>query len=269
VTHERRVTSPMMIQHTWKSICDIIAVGDENQAMAAKIGTVRLEVHQQNGERSIVLLKGCKYVRELRDNIFSITQALTWGWTLSNRGVRITLSKQQGDEYGQTVFNTIDPGTSGIVMMVKMVPCSTSTYKHLKTQGISELALDFRSINKKTSPLMIPQPFSHEEKIPHLHDNLQFSSGTNNNKENTTSHVITIDTIKKKKKNSKPQSRAHVTNLSTKQISPKVHQHQHSFTHMTGDRNTNSNITDSHHNRSQPTYNPNNKNKKVLTVQRR
>jgi hypothetical protein len=58
----------------------------------------------------------------LRNNLFSITQALTKGWVNSNAGVIIILTQKEGKEKGRIVFDTIDPGTTSVVMTVKMVP---------------------------------------------------------------------------------------------------------------------------------------------------
>jgi hypothetical protein len=131
----------------WRTINDVIGVGDGSIAHASKIGTDRLEVHQKNDKRSIVCLNGCKYVKGLRKNLFSITQALTKGWTLSNNGVKITVSKKHGNEFGQISFDTIDPGTTGVVMMVKMV---AKPYDHThNNKHPQEFALDFRTLRQQ------------------------------------------------------------------------------------------------------------------------
>jgi hypothetical protein len=154
----------------WTPINHVIGVGNGNLITASKIGTVRLEVQQRSGKRNIVILQGCKFAKELNNNFFSITQALAKGWQLTNRGVRITLTKINKDnisESGQIVFDTIDPGTSGIVMMVKMVPkpipydrgvnnikeliCNISTMQHVPIQMLppnhyhTNYTMDFQS----------------------------------------------------------------------------------------------------------------------------
>jgi hypothetical protein len=84
------------------------------------VGTIRLEVIQRNGQRSIITLNNCKYIPELRNNLFSITKALTMGWKISNTGIKLVLSEYSGTEKGCIVFDTINPTTSGLVMMVKI-----------------------------------------------------------------------------------------------------------------------------------------------------
>jgi hypothetical protein len=94
----------------WRSIYDEIGVGDGNIVVATKEGSVRLEVQQRNGKQNIILLHGCKYIEGLRNNLFSITTALSKGWKLSNKGVHIVLEKDNGT----IVFETLDPTTYGV-----------------------------------------------------------------------------------------------------------------------------------------------------------
>ena len=54
----------------WKPIRHIIAIGDGTQKIATKEGSVRLLVHQRNGEKCIVTLHGCKYVEGMDTNYF-------------------------------------------------------------------------------------------------------------------------------------------------------------------------------------------------------
>jgi hypothetical protein len=87
-----------------------------------------------------ICLTGCKHdVKDRRYSIFSLTQSLAKGWQTSNNVVKIILTKKQGEEHGQIMFDTIDPGTSGVIMMVKMVP---KPYGH----GPVDYALDFCSL---------------------------------------------------------------------------------------------------------------------------
>jgi hypothetical protein len=110
----------------WKQIYDEIGVGDGNIVVATKQGSVKLEVHQRNGQRSTITLHGCKFIDGLRTNLFSITTALSKGLKLSNKGVHIVLEKDNG----KIIFDTLDPTTYGILMTVKMARISTSNTKH-------------------------------------------------------------------------------------------------------------------------------------------
>jgi hypothetical protein len=57
----------------WKRIHEVVAVGDGSLKVATKIGTIRLEVQQRNGKKSIILLAECKFCKGLRNNLFCIT----------------------------------------------------------------------------------------------------------------------------------------------------------------------------------------------------
>jgi hypothetical protein len=98
----------------WKHTKVRIGVGDCKIAISFKEGSIRLKVIQQNGKVNFVTLHNCKYIPGLRTNLFSITTALTKGWTLSNRGVFIEVSKDDD----ASVFDTVDPTSTGVLMMV-------------------------------------------------------------------------------------------------------------------------------------------------------
>ncbi len=102
----------------WKPIKEGISLGDGRKVYATKIGTLRLEVHQKNGSKSIVYLPECKYIKNIPTNLFSITRALAHGWNLRNNGVQLVLTNQ-----GQKiVFDLVESTRTGFVMKVKMVP---------------------------------------------------------------------------------------------------------------------------------------------------
>ena len=101
-----------------KNINEEIHVGDGRAVYATKIGDLRLQVHQRNGETSIITLQQCKYIKELPRNLFSITQALAKGWNLRNNGIQLILTKHGG----KIIFDTVDPTPSGFIMKVRMTP---------------------------------------------------------------------------------------------------------------------------------------------------
>ena len=110
----------------WKRITEEIGVGGGNVAMATKEGSVKLKVIQRNGEKSFITLTNVKFIKNLQTNLFSITTALTKGWTLSNRGVYIVLEKNDG----RIIFDTPDPTTEGLLMTAKMIPLPLPTPTH-------------------------------------------------------------------------------------------------------------------------------------------
>jgi hypothetical protein len=105
-------------KYSTKVIHDAIGTGDGGITYATKEGSIRLQVVQQNGETSRIVLTDCKYIPNLPTNLFSITSALLKGWKLSNNGIRIKLTKD-----GQhIIFETIDRTSRGVLMTVKMIP---------------------------------------------------------------------------------------------------------------------------------------------------
>jgi ribosomal protein L31 len=120
-----------------------------------------LEVQQRNGKRCTIVLSGCKYVPELRSNLFSITTALAKGWQLSNHGIHIQLNKG----HDKIVFDTIDPTSQGILMTVKMIP------KPLKQQQqqafeVKELVTDpmEKLYEEAIRPSLLPEDYSSQQK---------------------------------------------------------------------------------------------------------
>jgi hypothetical protein len=105
----------------WRHINNVIGVGN-NDVSIAKVGTLCLELIQQYGNTNIITLNNCTYIPELHNNLFSITRAFTKGWKLSTNGIKLLLSKPTRSEKGCIIFDTIDPTTSVIVMMVQMIP---------------------------------------------------------------------------------------------------------------------------------------------------
>jgi hypothetical protein len=79
--------------HNSHTIHEVIQTGDGRKAVAIKQGELTLKVQQQNGASSIITLSDCKYIPNLPLNLFLITQAISKGWKLGNRGVHISLAK--------------------------------------------------------------------------------------------------------------------------------------------------------------------------------
>jgi hypothetical protein len=104
----------------WRKIHDPIQVGDGSTVFAVKEGDVSLEVRQKNGQRCHITLEGCKYIPNLPTNLFSITQAISKGWQLGNKGLHIALNK--ADRH--IIFDTVDPSATGVIMQVTKVPIS-------------------------------------------------------------------------------------------------------------------------------------------------
>jgi hypothetical protein len=70
-----------------------ITVGNGNVMTATKIGKLRCEILQKNGESLVVTLEDVKFVPDLWINLFSIGKALKNGFNLGNDGETIKLMK--------------------------------------------------------------------------------------------------------------------------------------------------------------------------------
>jgi hypothetical protein len=112
-----------------KRIHHAIGIGDSKTAVAVKEGSVTIMVHQRNGNKSIVTLHGCKYLPGLSNNMFSITQAISKGWRLSNKGNYIVLEQKNG----KIVFDTPDRSIHGILGMTPIID-KAMDMKALRTQ---------------------------------------------------------------------------------------------------------------------------------------
>ena len=95
VTVEPPATIAMMMTPymTTQCISEEITVGNSNVMMVKKIGKLRCEILQKNGEKLIITLQDVKYVPDLWINFFSIGKALKNGFNLGNDGEKIKLMK--------------------------------------------------------------------------------------------------------------------------------------------------------------------------------
>ena len=99
-------------------ISEEITVGNGNVMLAKKMGKLRCEILQKNGEKLIVTLQDVKYVPDLWVNLFSIGKALKNGFNLGNDGERIKLMK------GSVIilFDRFITSKNGSVPVIKMKP---------------------------------------------------------------------------------------------------------------------------------------------------
>ena len=70
-----------------------VTIGDGRVMKTQKIGKKKLMVKTSSGKQIEIVLDNCKYIPDLHVNLFSITQAITNGWQLSNIGKMLTLKK--------------------------------------------------------------------------------------------------------------------------------------------------------------------------------
>ena len=70
-----------------------IKVGNGNKARAVKKGELPLMLLQKNGDTLDILLQDYKYSPELGVSLFSLTKAMESGWSMTNQGMEIILTK--------------------------------------------------------------------------------------------------------------------------------------------------------------------------------
>jgi hypothetical protein len=75
-----------------KEINELIKIGNGDSMKATKIGNLKCEVSQINGEKFTVTLNDVKYVPSLCVNLFSLNKALKKGFKVSNDGVVVSLN---------------------------------------------------------------------------------------------------------------------------------------------------------------------------------
>jgi hypothetical protein len=74
-----------------KEINKSIKIGNGDLMKALKIGNLKCEVTQINGEKFTVTLNDVKYVPSLCVNLFSLNKALKKGFKVSNDGVVVSI----------------------------------------------------------------------------------------------------------------------------------------------------------------------------------
>jgi hypothetical protein len=94
-----------------KEIDESIKIGNGDSMKATKIGNLKCEVTQIDGERLIVTLNDIKYVPNLCVNLFSLNKALKKGFKVSNDGVVVSLNYN----HVNLTFDCIIHATDGCV----------------------------------------------------------------------------------------------------------------------------------------------------------
>ncbi len=95
-----------------------VRIGNGKALTATKIGKRRITIIQKDGSSQDAILEEYNGVPELWVNLFSISKSLQNGWNISNKGVKIKLSKGQAN----IVFDRIIKTSKGLVVGVEIVP---------------------------------------------------------------------------------------------------------------------------------------------------
>jgi len=112
-----------------QEINDPVTVGNGKVLRATKVGKLKRTVHQVNGSTLDVILPDYKFVPGLHANLFSITKALSSGWEIGNKGVKLTLSKA-----GHTIeFDRVFKTENGFLCGVELLPRSEQAHPTVDT----------------------------------------------------------------------------------------------------------------------------------------
>jgi len=100
-----------------EDINDPVKVGNGNQVRLLKKGTLPLMLLQKNGDTMDILLEDYKYAPDFDVCLFSLMKAIEKGWTLSNKGTNIVLTKKNTT----IVFDRITKTKDGILCGVELL----------------------------------------------------------------------------------------------------------------------------------------------------
>jgi hypothetical protein len=128
-----------------KEIDESIKIGNGDSMKATKIGNLKCEVTQINGEKFTVSLNDVKYVPSLCVNLFSLNKALKKGFKVSNDGIVISLNCK----HVKLTFDCIINATDGCVTGVSMKPMMSNNINGFANASISnEMIYDINHLHK-------------------------------------------------------------------------------------------------------------------------
>jgi len=114
-THIGNVDDGMM---DVEDVNDPVKVGNGNQVRLLKKRTIPLMLLQKNGNVMDMLLEDCECAPDFDVCLFSLMKAIEKGWTLSNEGTNVILTKKNTT----VVFNRITKTKDGILCGVELLP---------------------------------------------------------------------------------------------------------------------------------------------------
>jgi hypothetical protein len=97
-----------------EKIDESIKIGNGNSMKSTKIGNLKCEVTQMNGESFTVTLNDVKYVRSLCMNLFSLNKALKKGFKVSNDDMVISLNQKHVKLTFDRVIHVTDGCVNGV-----------------------------------------------------------------------------------------------------------------------------------------------------------
>jgi hypothetical protein len=112
---------------------------------SAKIGNLKCEVTQINGEKLTIMLNDIKYVPNLCMNLFSLNKALKKGFKVSNDGVVVSINYK----LVKLTFDRIILVTDGCVTGVSIKAISSNNINGFSNASISiERIYDINHLHK-------------------------------------------------------------------------------------------------------------------------
>ena len=128
-----------------KEIDESIKIGNGDLMKATKIGNLKCEVTQINGDKFTVTLNDVKYVPSLCVNLFSLNKALKKGFKVSNDGVVVRLNFK----HVKLTFERVINATDGCVTGVSMKPMISNNINGFANASISnERIYDINHLHK-------------------------------------------------------------------------------------------------------------------------
>jgi hypothetical protein len=116
-----------------KEINESIKIENGDLMKATKIGNLKCEVNQINGEKFTVTLNDVKYVPSLCVNLFNLNKALKKGFKVSNNGVVVSLNFK----HVKLTFDRIIIATDGCLTGVSMKPMMSNNINGFANASIS------------------------------------------------------------------------------------------------------------------------------------
>jgi hypothetical protein len=116
-----------------KEIDESIKIGNSDSMKATKIGNLKCEVTQINGEKFTMIMNVVNYVPRLCVNLFSLNKALNKGFKVSNDGVVVSLNYK----HVKLTFDRVIHATDGCVTGVSMKPILSNKINGFANVSIS------------------------------------------------------------------------------------------------------------------------------------
>jgi hypothetical protein len=104
-----------------------VQVGTGQAIPCTKMGDKKVRVVQEDGAMKDIVLENCKYVPGLFTNLFSINTALAKDWMISNKGITISLDKDDTRISFDKTLRTDNGAITGVEMVPRMDNLGTRT----------------------------------------------------------------------------------------------------------------------------------------------